>query len=301
MGHEVRRLVLGACAMMAATPAAAQGPAAGIDVFYASDSDHTEVLKLATNVDWRWDGPERHQGIRLEKAWFKPVGRGGREMDRVYLRFADAAGRWKWSATAGTDGHTILGSAAAHNDARLRQEYFVEREIVETPIGLKRGIYYTFAGAALDLPVDDRDSFTTFAGLQKFTGDNLRTHLRAGYVHVLEPKWGLSVQLRTRYFHSSDPREYDYYSPRWYAELLPVVQMRRFVGGWQLLGAVGYGAQRDSESGWRSSRLLNARVTSPAFQKGWALNAAATYSNTPVSSGLVYRYTQVTLGLTKAL
>ena len=69
----------------------------------------------------------------------------------------------------------------------------------------------------------------------------------------------------------------------------------------KLLGAAGLGRQRDSDSGWRSSRYLNARATSPAFQKSWAVNAAVTYSNTPVSSGLVYRYTQVTLGLTKAL
>jgi hypothetical protein len=296
----VRRAALGVFAAVTAAPAVAQ-PAAGIDVFYSSDSDRTEILKVGANLDWKWDGTDQRQGIRLEKAWFKPVGRRGREMDRAYLRFADKLGKWHWSATGGTDGRTILGGASIHNEARLRQEYFVERDIVETPVGLRHGIYYTFGGAALDVPADDRNNLTLFTGLQEFTGDNVRTHLRATYVHVLEPKWGLSIQLRTRYFHSSRPREFDYYSPRWYAEVLPVVQMRRFVGGWQLLAAAGYGQQRDADSPWHSSRYLNARVTSPAFQKGWALNAAATYSNTPVSSGLVYRYTQFSLGLTKKL
>lgn len=283
-----------------AASAAAQ-PAAGLDVFYSSDSDHTEVLKVGTNFDWKWDGTDSRQGLRLEKVWFKPVGRRGREMDRAYVRFAHKLGEWKWNATVGTDGRTILGSAAIHNDTRFRQEYFVEREIVETPIGLRRGIYYTFGGAALDLPADARNVFTLFAGLQEFTGENVRTHLRATYIHVLEPKWGLSIQLRSRYFQSSRPHEFDYYSPRWYAEVLPVVQLRRFAGGWQLVGAAGYGGQRDADSGWRSSRYLNARVTSPAFKKNWAFNAAATYSNTPVSSGLVYRFTQFSLGLTKRL
>lgn len=289
-------------AAAASLPAAAQGhpQAAGVDVFYASDSDHTEVLKLGANLDWRWNGLDDHQGIRVEKAWFKPVGQRRRAMDRIYVRLADRTGKWTWNATAGTDGRTILGSAAIHNDARVRQEYFIEREIVETPVGLTRRIYYTFGGAALDLPADDRNNFTLFAGLQAFSGDNVRTHLRGTYVHVVEPNWGLSVQLRTRYFHSSVPHEFDYYSPRWYAEVLPVVQVRRFVGGWQLLGAAGLGRQRDADSGWRSSRYLNARVTSPAFQKGWAVSATATYSNTPVASGLVYRYTQFSLGLTKA-
>ena len=296
----MRRALAAALALLVAVPAAAR-PAAGLDAFYSSDSDDTEVLKLGANLDWFSDGAERHAGIRLEKAWFKPVGRRGREMDRAYLRLGDKNGGWTWSASPGTDGRTILGNASIHNDAPLRQEYFVERDIVETPLGLRRRIYYTFGGAALDVPLTARDNLTLFAGLQGFTGGNVRTHARATYVHVLAPKWGLSVQLRARYFRSSEPHEFDYYSPRWYAEVLPVIQMRRFVGGWQLLGAAGYGRQRDSDSRWRSSRYLNARVTSPAFRKDWALNAQATYSNMPVSSGLVYRYVELTVGVAKRL
>lgn len=30
--------------------------------------------------------------------------------------------------------------------------------------------------------------------------DNLRTHLRLNYIHVVKPEWGLSAQVRTRYF-----------------------------------------------------------------------------------------------------
>jgi len=167
-------------------------------------------------------------------------------------------------------------------------------------MGVSRGMYYTFAGAALDLPVDDRNVFTAFAGVQEFTGDNMRLHLRGNYIHVVKPEWGLSAQLRTRYFHSTEPAEYDYYSPRWYAQVLPVLQVRRFTGGWQLLGAAGLGIQRDSTRGWRSSRFFNARVTSPAFRRDWALYASFLYSNTPVTTGFTYRYVQFSLGLTKA-
>jgi hypothetical protein len=79
-----------------------------------------------------------------------------------------------------------------------------------------------------------------------------------------------------------------------------VLQVRRFIGGWQLLGAAGLGAQRDSERGWRSSRYLNARVTSPAFRRDWAVNANFLYSNTPVGTGFTYSYVQFNLGLTRA-
>lgn len=287
-------------ALAAAVAAASSGPAAGVDIFYSSDAEDTEILKTGLNFDLRYHGPDRHLGVRFERARFTPLGTHGRTMERGFVSAADHAGKWAWSATVGTDGHTIIGNASIHNDKPVRQEYFVERDIVETPLGVSRGIYYTFAGAALDLPVDERNVFTAFAGLQAFTGDNVRTHLRGTYVHVVKPDWGLSLQLRGRYFHSSDPGEYDYYSPRWYAEVLPVVQLRRFVGGWQLLGAAGYGAQRDSATHWRSSRFLNARFSSPAFQKSWALTGGLVYTNTPVGTGFTYRYLQFNLGVTKA-
>ena len=124
------------------------------------------------------------------------------------------------------------------------------------------------------MPVDDRNVVTLVAGLQPFTGDNVRTHVRATYADVVEANRGLSAQLRIRYFRSSEPGEFDYYSPCLYAEVLPVLQMRRFVGGWQLLRAVGYGAQRDSDSKWRSSRFVNARFTSPAVRKDWAVTGS---------------------------
>jgi hypothetical protein len=295
MGDEV------STAVFLAAAAASLGPAVGTDVFYSSDAEDTEVLKAGLNFDLRYAGPENYLGVRVERARFTPLGQHGKTMERGFVRVADSADKWKWNATVGTDGHTILGSAAIHDEARFRKEFFVEREIVETPIGLSRGIYYTFAGAALDLPANDRNVVSVFAGGQEFTGNNVRLHARATYVHVVKPEWGLSAQLRTRYFHSSAPGEYDYYSPRWYAEVLPVLQVRRFVGGWQLLGAAGYGAQRDSESKWRSSRYLNARITSPRFQKDWALTGAILYTNTPVSTGFTYRYLQFNIGLTKAL
>lgn len=273
---------------------------AGADLFYASDADATEVIRAGIVLDLRYEGPEKHLGLRLERAWFNPSGQGWQASDRLYLRAADRLGKWQWNARVGTDGDTLLGSAAIHNEARFRQEYFIEREIVETPQGLARGLYQTFVGAARDLPLDDRSLFTVVVGVQKFTGRNLRTHVRANFIHVVKPGWGLSAQLRTRYFRSSHPGEYDYYSPLWYAELLPVLQVRRFSGGWRYLAAAGLGAQRDAASRWRQSRYAAFRVTSPARRHGWALEAGLTYTNTPVASGFTYRYVQFNLGLARS-
>ncbi|HEY0625275.1 MAG TPA: hypothetical protein VGD10_00935 [Allosphingosinicella sp.] len=277
---------------------AAPSGAAGMDLFLSGDADQTGVVRLGLNLDWRYEAPDRYQGVRIEKAWFDPFGQGRRERERVYLRGADRSGDWNWNGRIGTDGDTVLGAAAIHNNAPVRQEYFIEREIVETPQGLKRGIYYTFAGAAVDLPVDDRNTFTLLGGVQEFSGDNVRTHLRANYVHVIEPEWGLSGQIRTRLFRNSDPREFDYYSPRWYAQILPVLQLRRQVEGWRYLVAAGIGTQRDSEQDWRRSSYFNTQFTSPARGK-WAFNASFLYSETPTTSGLAYNYKQFTIGLTR--
>ena len=296
------RTLLSAAAVFAlAAPAAAQDAPShsiGTDISYSSDADDTEVVRLGLNADVRYRGPDDYLGVRLERNIYRPSGLDRRRDARAYLRIARPLGEWKANATIGTDGHTLLGSASVHDESAWRKEIFVERDKVETPAGVTRPILYTFGGAALDVPVTDTTQVTLLGGLQTFTGDNVRTHLRANFIQVVQPDWGLSVQLRTRYFHNSTPREYDYFSPRWYAEVLPVVQVRRFFGGWRVLGAVGYGAQRDSGSDWRQSRYLNLRVNGPDDRKGWSVNGDLTYSNLPVTSlSERYSYLRVTAGV----
>src|SRR4051812_41812496 len=99
----MRGRLLALAALLAITaPAIAQqtdaGPsrAAGVDVFYSSDAEDTEVLKGGLNLDWHYRGPEEYQGIRLEKARFTPLGQRGKSFDRAYFRAADRIGGWKW-------------------------------------------------------------------------------------------------------------------------------------------------------------------------------------------------------------
>lgn len=270
----------------------------GMDVFASTDADNTDVIRAGLNLDLRHKGTDDFLGVRVEKAWYRPLGGQTVEKERVFLRHANGAGDWKWNAQVGTDGDSVIGSLTVHDNAKFRKEFFIERDIVETPRGVNDGIYYTFVGAAVDLPVDDRNNFTVVAGAQEFTGKNVRLHLRANYSHMLKPEWGLSAQLRTRYFHSTEPREYDYYSPRWYVQALPVLQLRRYSGGWRYMVAGGVGAQRDAVSDWRASYYAAAEVTSPEVGRNWHLKAGAQYNNIPQNSG-AYDYGQVTFGISK--
>lgn len=292
-----------AALVCAGLPVAAQDlestPAAGAEIFYSSDSDDTEIIRAAIDFDLDNRGDDIRYGVRVEKAWYDPSGSGTRERERIFLRAEDVTGDWNWSVLVGTDGDTVIGSASIHDNSAWRKEAFVERDIVETPRGLDEGIYSTFLGAAIDLPADEDNVFTVLAGVQEFTGDNVRLHARGNFVHVLDENLGLSAQLRTRYFHSTEPNEYDYYSPRWYAQAMPVIQMRRFVNSWELVGAVGVGVQRDANSDWRRSDFLNLRVNSPRNDDDWQFHADLTYTNAPGDNAVIggdYSYFQTRIG-----
>jgi hypothetical protein len=271
------------------------------DLFYSADSDDSEVLRTAIEFDLRNDGPEKRVGVRLEKAGYNPQGSGAERRNRIFLQAAEVAGGWTWNGRIGTDGDAIIGAASVHDDTKYRKEFFAERDIVETRQGLDQGIYSTFLGAGGDVPLSERDVFTAIAGVQEFTGRNVRAHLRSNFIHVLKPEMGLSVQLRGRYFHSTHPREFDYYSPRWYAQVLPAMQLRRFIDGWQLFAIAGVGLQRDSDSAWRRSDYAQFRFRSSQKSR-WSTFGELTYSSSPSdtsSTGSGYRYFQSSFGVAR--
>jgi hypothetical protein len=278
------------------------GPAAGVELFASTDSDETSVVKLLGRALLTERGPDTFAGVALEQAWFTPQGEETRRDRRIFVDLADGAGaKWLWRARLGTDGHTWLGSANLRS-SDWSKEFFLEREIVETPRGVDEGIYYTFGGASFDLPASSRDTFNVMAGVQEFTGKNVRLHLRGSYVHVMKPELGLSVQLRGRVFRSTQPGEFDYYSPKTFVQLLPVVQMRRFdSSGWMYLGALGFGAQHATNSGWQSARLADFRVESPRSANGFRAFAQVQYSNSSLSGAGDYHYIMTRAGITMPL
>jgi len=106
--------------------------------------------------------------------------------------------------------------------------------------------------------------------------------------------------LRSRYFHSTAPGEFDYYSPRDFVQVIPVVQMRRFSkSGWMYLVAGGYGAQRASASNWQPARLADLRIESPASSGKLHAFAQVQYANSSlVGSAGNYSYVLGRFGFT---
>lgn len=278
-------------------------PAAGIEIFASTDSDKTDVLKILGRALWKFDGQDNFQGIDVERAWYRPQGQYAREQTRIYLEIADSLNsNWRWRARVGTNGDTLIGSASLRS-SDWSKEFFLEREVVETPKGVDQGIYYTFGGASMDFAAGENDRFNAMAGLQEFTGRNVRFHLRANYVHVAGAHSGLSVQLRARYFHSTVPGEFDYYSPRDFFQVIPVVQLRRFdTSGWMYLIAVGYGAQKATGSGWQGAKLADLRIESPVRSRKMQAFVQLQYSNNSLNQGGGnYHYVSARAGLTARL
>ena len=274
-------------------------PAVGTEVWASTDSDGTDVLKIMARALWNFEGREKYAGIAIEHAWFNPAIGKMDEADRVYLDVADHLNSaWRWKARIGTDGDTMLGSAELRR-ADWSKSLFIEREIVETSQGLTRKIYFTFAGASTDITIDPLSTLALTAGVQEFSGENERLHLRGRYVHVIKAMAGLSGQLDVRYYHSTKPGEFDYFSPRDFLRLVPIAQIRKFdQHGWMYLAAGGIGVQHTTGSKWKPARFAQLRLESPQSAQGFDAFAEALYSNDSFSGGPSYDYMMVRAGLT---
>src|SRR3546814_6931652 len=167
----------------------------GVEVFVSDEADDTSVEKLAVSAYSRYDDAEHFRGLTVERARIRPLGDRGWTDHRAYLRFADTRGELKWNGKLGTDGQTLLGSASLVRDRAWRQEYFVERDVLETRSG-RDGRHATLAGAAFDIPPAARGPpVTLLAGVPEFPGGNVTPHLRP--VSLLPPSahGGLGMRI----------------------------------------------------------------------------------------------------------
>jgi hypothetical protein len=296
-------------ALLCATPALAaqdDGPhqAAGFDIFGSSDADHFQVVKLGASYFPDYESTQKYWGARLEHFLFASDTGGSGHAERGFLNFADSSGDWNYGGTVGTDGRTILGSGSIFTQGLfgrdgIRQEYFLNRDLVETPMGFGRGLYFTYLGGSYDIPLDERNTVTALVGSQIFSGKNYRLVARSNFIHVLDPDLGLSLQFRAKYFWDSQPREFDYFSPRWYMEGVPTIQMRRFYRRWQFVAAAGYGVRRNNGAAWEGAGLAQVSVISPRFGSNWVIDASFLYSNQPIAASYAYTYQQATVSLVR--
>ena len=280
---------------MLATTALADPVALDLQTFQSSDAAGFESSKQLVALDLHYRDPEHYLGIAAQRAHYAGSGFDA-GYNRLYIDYADSHDNgdgtsWKWNALLGGDDRTWLGSVEIFRERTdgSRDDLFLERDVVKTREGTLRGIYYTLLGVAEDFTLAPRWSATAVVAVQDFSGDNTRAIFKGRLVYLLSEDWGLSAQLRTRWFGDSHPYEYDYFSPRWYAEWIPTLQLRRFYDGYQFRLALGFGRQRASDRNWQATKLAEIGWTSPK-RGAWYAKIDAGYTNTPVNTGYAYAY-----------
>lgn len=281
------------CAIALTGSALAESPdhqALRLDGFHSSDADGAELTRAGIGWDFSRRDREHWVGVKAEQARFVENGWSHQEQ-RLYVQAAGTLGdgevdddTWRWRISPGTNGDTLLGSAALNTEGVGRRELFIERDLLETRAGVEREQVVTFIGAAVDRPLGAHGSVTGLVGWQHFDDGNQRLHLRGTGVVPVWREQGLSLQLRTRYYRNSDPYLGGYFSPSWYADVIPAVGWRRFLSGQQVNAVVGVGRQRTGEEGWKRARLLQVGYESPRWHDSW-IRVDAGYSDTPGTGG----------------
>lgn len=123
-------------------------------------------------------------------------------------------------------------------------EFIAQRDFVETRAGIDAGATSSFAAAALDYAATDRLTLIGLAGVQYYSDDNRRDHLRGRLIYSVLPEEGLSVQLRARGYDSTRPGGTLYFNPDTYREADAGLRLRRSLGEWRVLAAAGAGREK---------------------------------------------------------
>lgn len=139
-------------------------------------------------------------------------------------------------------------------------ELIGQRDFVETRAGLEAGTMTNFAAASVDYAATERLTLIGMGGLQYFSDDNRRWHLRGRVIYAVLPEQGLSVQLRARGYESSRAGGTLYFNPENYAQADIGLRLRRALGDWRVLAAVGVGRENIDRHDEEPTRYLEARL-----------------------------------------
>lgn len=166
------------------------------------------------------------------------------------LKNVDRATGGGYAATAGVSevGGRVRGVFDGSWNARLGRNAGVElvgqRDFVETRAGLDAGATSNFAAAAVDYAATDRLTLIGLAGVQYYSDDNRRAHMRGRLIYSVMPEEGLSIQVRARGYDNTRPGGTLYFNPDTYREADAGLRLRRSIGEWRVLAAAGGGREK---------------------------------------------------------
>ena len=174
-----------------------------------------------------------------------------------------------------------------------------ERDVVDSIVGLERGLTYTSLVLVLDHQFTPRFSMGAVAGALWFSDNNTRPLLRTRWNYELIANSGLNAYIKTRTYSDSNPYLGDYYSPRWLNEYSGGLSWRTAINDKVLFFVSADAGRQNTSDG--ANNIWSARTglenhRSRASHVQWQI-AVETTNNSSFGfmsgGGAGYRYTSV--------
>ncbi|MHA3090975.1 hypothetical protein [Acinetobacter brisouii] len=271
--------------------------AAGTEFFFSNDSDGFQTRKLSAEFFPKYESGDNYLGVRTSAYQYRSSNwsRDGQKISFIG-RNIDTATANGWYVDSGLfteSSHTVFtfdGSYRAALAKKTAIEVFANRDLVETPTSLNRGVNSTFVGAAMDQGINEHLTVVGLVGSQFFSDDNRRDHGRLKLIYQPSLDLGLTVQARYRTYHSTkDNVDGDYFNPRNYEESMLALGWRHRFAGWTSGFTAGIGQERINKASGQQTQLFELNLQSPVRGSHFfRMNAG--YSNSASYNGPNYHY-----------
>lgn len=273
---------------------------AGTEIFFAGDSERFSTRRASVLVPLNdFQHLDHMSGLLYGWVNYAQDGwsRSGQQLNVFHHRMDTRT--WSgWMIKGGVlqqgrhDTVTLDASYRKALSAQSGVEIFVNRDVVETRSALDQGLAFSFVGAGGDVGITPHWTVTGMVGHQSFNDGNDRRHFRSRLIYQPDLDLGLTMQLRYRYFDSSQSNVGNaYFNPDRYDEGMFAVGLRHRVRGWKTHLVAGAGRQRVNEDGQTPTALLEA--SAERQQKAYALRLRLGHTRSAAFGGPDYRRTYV--------
>lgn len=290
-------LLLVSTAVIAADDDTRPGNAVGARGFLSTDSEGFDTRRVALEYFPRYQNANSFSGMRYtthsyqQNSW----SRIGQQLALVH-RNVDPATANGWNLDAGwfqQEGRGLFAlegnyhrALAAHTGLDL----FINRDWLETPPALDKGVHFTLAGAALEQGLGAHVTLVGFAARQDFSDGNARNHGRFKFIYQPDLDSGLTLQARYRRYNStSSDVGGAYFNPEDYDETMLALGWRKKIQGWNLNFTGGLGKQKVDSDPYASTYLLEAGLQSPPWYP-YTVRVRAAVNQMASFFGPDYRY-----------
>ena len=270
--------------------------AAGTSFFLADDSEGFQTKKVSADFFPKFEHESHYLGARFSVYDYSldDWNQDGYKVSFIGRNIDSSLQGWNLeTGLFHQNSHTLLtvdGNYRIQVKPKTSTEFFVNRDWVETKPALEEGTHFTFLGAALEQMIGEHVTVIGTAATQVFSDDNRRDHGRLRLIYQPSLDLGLTLQARSRTYHSTaDDVQGLYFNPEHYEESMFSLGWRKRFSGWSTGIVAGFGREKVADASRQPTQLFELQVESPK-KRNQFLKLNAGYSNSASFYGPDYRY-----------